>query len=105
MHICPSQPTQSRALWSIRTNLHTIPYDAGESTSIPPALPHRGTYSTTAKVPRRSIAKVRCNRRLHTYANRNLHSSKLFARPRPSNTAYHMMVERRHLYFLLCLIG
>src|SRR6056300_274630 len=105
MHICPSQPTQSRALCSPKAFLHTIPYDGGESTSIPPALPHRGTSSTTAKVPRRSIAKVRCNRRLHTYANRNLHSSKLFARPRPSYTPYHMMVESRPLYLLLCLIG
>src|SRR6056300_949333 len=41
---------------------HTIPYDGGESTSIPPAVPHHDTSSTTATVvPRRPIAKLRCN--------------------------------------------
>ena len=89
----------------MRTNLHTIPYDGGESTSKPPALPHLGTSSTTATVPRRSIANRRCNRRLHMYANRNLHSSKLFRRSGPTYTPYHMMVESRPLYLLLCLIG
>src|SRR5210317_599294 len=87
------------------TNLHTIPYGGGESTSIPPALPHRGTSSTTATVPRRSIPELRCSHRLHTYANRKLRSSKLFRRSRPTYTPYHMMAESRPLYLLLCLIG
>src|SRR6056300_480181 len=83
----------------------TIPYDGGESTSIPPALPHRGTSSATATVPRRSIANRHVKRRLHRCANRKLHSSKLFGRSGLSYTPYHMMVESRPLYLLLCLIG
>src|SRR6056300_758379 len=66
--------------------LHTIPYDGGESTSLPPALPHRGTSSTTATVPRQSIANRHVNRRLHMYANRKLRSSKLFELSGPSYT-------------------
>ena len=79
-------------------------YDGGESTSIPPVWPHQITSSTTATVPRRSIAKVRCNRRLHMSANRKLHSSKLFCRSGPTYTPYHMMVESRPPNLLLCLI-
>src|SRR6056300_1650730 len=85
--------------------LHTIPYDGGESTSITPGSPHQSAASTTLTVPRRSIANRRCNRRLHMCANRKLHSSKLFRRPGPTYTPYHMMVESRPLYLLLCLIG
>src|SRR5210317_2134287 len=84
---------------------HTIPYEGGESTSIPPASPHEGTSSTTATVPRRSIANRHVKRRLHTYANRKTGSSKLFGRSGPIYTPYHMMVESRPLYLLLCLIG
>ena len=47
---------RQQALSPIRTNLHTIPYGGGDSTSIPPALAHRGTFSTTATVPRLTIA-------------------------------------------------
>src|SRR5210317_198641 len=83
---------------------HTIPYDGGESTSIPPALANQGTSSTTATVPRRSIAKLRCIRRLHMCANRKLRSSKLFDPSGPSYTPYHMVVESRPLYLLLWLI-
>ena len=32
----------------IGTNLHTIPYDGGESTSTPPVCPHHDASSTTA---------------------------------------------------------
>ena len=64
-------------------------------------LPIQGTSSTTVTVPRRSIAKVRCIRRLHMSANRKLHSSKLFGPSEPSYTPYHMMVESRPLYLLL----
>src|SRR6056300_1282364 len=88
----------------MRTNLHTIPYDGGESTSIPPALPHLGTSSTTATVPRPSIANRHCNRRLHRYANRKLRSSKLFERSGPSYTPYHMMAESRPLHLLFRLV-
>src|SRR6056300_1889188 len=88
----------------MRPFLHTIPYDGGESTSIPPVLANQGTSSTTVTVPRRSIANRHVNRRLHMCANRKLHSSKLFDRPGPSYTPYHMMAERRSLYHLLCLI-
>src|SRR6056300_893018 len=49
-------------------------------------------------VPRRSIAKLRCNRRLHMRANRKSGSSKLFGRSGPTYTPYHMMVESRPLY-------
>ena len=76
----------------------------GESTSKPPDLPHQSTYSTTMTVPRRSIAKVRCNRRLHTYAKRKSGSSKLFRRSGPTYTPYHMMVESRPPNLLICLI-
>jgi hypothetical protein len=58
---------------------------------------------TTATVPRRSIAKFRCIRRLHMWANRKLHSSKLFGPSEPSYTPYHMMVESRPLYLLIGL--
>ena len=51
------------------------------------------------------LLKARCNRRLHMYANRKLHSSKLFGRSGPTYTPYHMMAESRPLYLLLCLIG
>ena len=61
------------------SNLHTIPYDGGESTSKPLDSPHQNASSTTATVPRRSIANRHVKRRLHhIYANRKLHSSKLF---------------------------
>src|SRR6056300_722624 len=103
--MCQSQTRQWQALWPSRTNLHTIPYDGGESTSKPPALPHRSTSSTTATVPRRSIAKLRCNHRLHTYANRKSGSSKLFGRAGPNYTPYNMELQSRPANLLLCLIG
>src|SRR6056300_152467 len=80
-----------------------MPYDGGESTSIPPAPPRQGTSSTTVTVPRRSIANRHVNRRLHMCANCKLHSSKLFERSGPSYTPYHMMAESRPLYLLLRL--
>src|SRR5210317_2162698 len=80
--------------------LHTIPYDGGESTSIPPVSPSQDASSTTATVPRRSIANRHVNHRLHRYANRKLRSSKLFERSGPSYTPYHMMAESRPLYLL-----
>ena len=69
-------------------------------------MSHHDTSSTTATVPRRSIAKLRCNRRLHMlYANRKSGSGKLFGRSGPTYTPYHTMVESRPLYhLLLCLI-
>src|SRR5210317_350686 len=57
------------------------------------------------QVPRRSTANRHVKRRLHRYANRKLHSSKLFGRSGPTYTPHHMMVESRPLYLLLCLIG
>ena len=88
----------------IRTNLHTIPYDGGESTSIPPDLPHQTASSTTATVPRRSIANRHVKRRLYMYANRKSGGSKLFRRAGPTYTPYHMMVESRPPYLLNHLI-
>src|SRR5210317_1535982 len=84
--------------------LHTISYDGGESTSIPPVSPSQDASSTTATVPRRSIANRHVNRRLHMYANRKLRSSKLFERSGRSYTPYHMMAESRHLYLLFRLV-
>src|SRR5210317_597333 len=84
--------------------LHTIPYGGGESTSIPPASPHKNLSSTTATVPSPSIAKVRIIRRLHMSANRKSGMSKLFEPPWPSYTPYHMVAESRPLYLLLRLI-
>src|SRR6056300_1184425 len=60
--------------------------------------------STTATVPRRSIANRHVNRRLHRYANHKLRSSKLFERSGPSYTPYHMMAESRPLYLLFRLV-
>src|SRR5210317_1171597 len=82
---------------------HTIPNGGGESTSIPPALANQGTSSTTATVPRRSIAIRHVNRRLRRCANRKLRSSKLFDPSGPSYTSYHMVVESRPLYLLFRL--
>ena len=87
----------------LRTNLHSIPYD-GESTSIPPDSPHKTTASTTATVPRPSIANRHVKRRLHICAKRKSGSSKLFRRSGPTYTPYHMMVESRPLYLLIRLI-
>src|SRR5210317_1081950 len=83
--------------------LHTIPYDGGESTSIPPESRPECTSSTSVTVPRRSIANRHVNRRLHICANRKLHSSKLFERSGPSYTPYHMMTDSRPLYLLFRL--
>ena len=88
------QPTHHTIRWW-RVDLYTSCYH----------MPHHDTSSTTATVPRRSIAKLRCNRRLHImYANRKSGSSKLFGRSGPTYTPYHTMVESRPLYLLLCLI-
>src|SRR6056300_29888 len=84
--------------------LHTIPYGGGESTSIPPVSPSQDASSTTATVPRPSIANRHVNRRLHMYANRKLRSSKLFERLGPSYTPYHMVAESRSLYLLFRLV-
>src|SRR6056300_1241046 len=84
--------------------LHTIPYDGGESTSIPPVSPSQDASSTTATVPRRSIANRHVNRRLPMCANRKLRSSKLFDLLVPSYTPYHMMAENRPLYLLFRLV-
>ena len=66
-----------------------------------------GTSSTTATVPRRSIAnRTRCQSS-STYMScqsQITRSSKLFGRSGPTYTPYHMMVESRPLYLLLCLI-
>src|SRR5210317_1032317 len=66
--------------------LHSLPYDGGESTSIPPVSPIQDASSTTATVPRPSIANRHVNRRLHTYAHRKVRSSKLGERLGPSYT-------------------
>src|SRR6056300_375896 len=88
----------------MRHSFNIIPYDGGESTSIPPVLANQGTSSTTVTVPRRSIANRRVNRRLHMCANRKLRSSKLFERLGTSYTPYHMLAESRPLYLLLRFI-
>jgi hypothetical protein len=44
------------------------------------------TSSTSVTVPRRSIAKLRCNRRLHMCANRKLGMSEEFGQSEPSYT-------------------
>src|SRR6056300_1000129 len=70
---------------------------------VPLALPHWGTSPTTVTVPCRSIANLRCIRRLNTYANRKLRSSKLFGPSEPSYTPYHIVAESRPLYLLFGL--
>ena len=107
LHMCANRKLHSSELFDRSGPTYTSyhKYDGGESTSIPPALPHRGTSSTTATVPRRSIANRHVKRRLHMYASRKSGSSKLFRRSGPTYTPYHMMVESRPLYLLLCLIG
>src|SRR6056300_1619631 len=80
-----------------------MPYHGGESTSIPPVSPIQDASSTTATVPRPSIANRHVNRRLHMYANRKLRNSKLFDPSGPFYTPYHIMVESRPLYLLFRL--
>src|SRR5210317_108431 len=82
---------------------HTIWWWRVDLYHIPPASPHQTTSLTTATVPCRSIANRHVKRRLHMYANRKLRSSKLFDPLGPSYTPYHMVVESRPLYLLLCL--
>src|SRR6056300_1275403 len=83
---------------------HTIPYHmVVESRPIPPVSPIQDASSTTATVPRPSIANRHVNRRLHMYANRKLRSNKLFERAGPSYTPYNMMAENRPLYLLFRL--
>src|SRR5210317_1048649 len=103
-YVSQTHITQHQAISTLAAFLHTIPYDGGESTSIPPASPHDGTSSTTATVPRPSIANRHVKRRLHKYAIRKSGSSKLFGRSGPTYTPYHMMVESRPLYLLLRLM-
>ncbi len=72
---------------------------------VPPVSPIQDASSTTATVPRRSIANRHVNRRLHMYANRKSGMSKLFEPPWPSYTPYHMVAESRPLYLLIRLIN
>src|SRR5210317_1500175 len=103
-YVSQTHITQHQAISTITAFLHTIPYDGGESTSIPPASPHEGTSSTTATVPSPSIANRHVKRRLHICDNRKSGSSKLFRRSGPTYTPYHMMAESRPLYLLLRLM-
>src|SRR6056300_1739809 len=84
--------------------LHTIPYDGGESTSIPPVSPSQDASSTTATVPRISLANRDVNRRLHMGTTRQCRSSKLVERSGTSYTPYHMKAESRPLYLLFRLV-
>src|SRR6056300_1258803 len=84
--------------------LPAVPSSGRESTSIPPVSPSQDASSTTATVPRLSIANRHVNRRLHRYANRKLRSIKLFERSGPSYTPYHMMAESRPIYLLFRLV-
>src|SRR6056300_373759 len=105
VYICVPIANQTVAsCFAEQDHLHTLPYDGGESTSIPPASPHQNSSSTTATVPSPSIANRHVKRRLHMYANCKSGSSKLFLRTGPTYTPYHMMVESRPLYLLLRLM-
>src|SRR6056300_1703070 len=105
LHRYAKRKLRSSKLFELSGPSYTpIPYDGGDSTSIPPVSPIQDASSTTATVPRRSIANRHVNRRLHRYTNRKLRSSKLFERLGPSYTPYHMMAESRPLYPLLRLI-
>src|SRR5210317_472830 len=74
------------------------------STSIPTGPTHLSAYSTTATVPRRSIANRHVNRRLHMCAKRKSRSSMSLGPAGPSYTPYHMMAESQPLYLLFRLI-
>ena len=50
------------------------------------------------------LANCTTEGRLHMCAIRKLHSSKLFGRPGPTYTPYHMVAESRPLYLLIRLI-
>src|SRR6056300_1741336 len=92
LHMYASRKLRSSKLFERSGPSYTpIPYDGGESTSLPPVSPIRDASSTTATIPSPSIANRHVNRRLHMYANRKLRSSKLFERSGPSYTPYHMM--------------
>src|SRR6056300_1022469 len=84
--------------------LPAVPSSGRESSSTPPVSPSQDASSTTATVPRLSIANRHVNRRLHRYANRKLRSSKLFERSDPSYTPYHMSADHRPLYLLFRLV-
>ena len=87
--MCANRKLHSSELFGRSGPTYTpYPYDGGESTSVPPASPHLGTSSTTATVPRRSIANRRVIRRLYMCAKRKLHSSELFGRSGPTYTPY-----------------
>src|SRR6056300_212017 len=64
----------------------------------------RAHFSTTATVPRRSIANRHSIRRLHMCAKRKFSMSEQFEQAEPSYTPYHMMAESRPLYLLLRLL-
>ena len=105
LHMCSNRKfSMSEQFEANGTFLHTIPYDGGDSTSIPPALPHKNAYSTTATVPRPSIANRHSIRRLHMCANRKFSMSEQFEQAEPSYTPYHMMAESRPLYLLIRLL-
>ena len=103
--MCANRKLHSSELFGRAGPTYT-PYHigGGESTSIPPDLPHQITSSTTATVPSPSIANRHVIRRLHMCAKRKLHSSELFGRAGPTYTPYHMVAESRALYLLICLI-
>ena len=105
LHMCANRKLHSSELFGRAGPTYT-PYHigGGESTSIPPDLPHQITSSTTATVPSPSIANRHVIRRLNMCANRKLHSSELFGRAGPTYTPYHMVAENRPLYLLICLI-
>src|SRR5210317_1266085 len=105
LNICAKPQIQhERAICACKSIPHAFPSDVGESTSIPPASPHPGTFSTTATVPRRSIANRHSIRRLHMCANRKFSMSEQFEQAEPSYTSYHMMAETQPLYLLLRLM-
>src|SRR5210317_1474834 len=98
LHMYANRKLRSSKLFERSGPSYTpIPYDGGESTSLPPVSPIQDASSTTATIPSPSIANRHVNRRLHMYANRKLRSSKLFERSGPSYTPYHMMAESRPL--------
>ena len=104
LHMSANRKSDSSKLFGRSGPTYTPYHMMVESRPLSPALSHRGTSSTTTTVPRRSIANRHVKRRLHVYANRKLHSSKLFERSGPSYTPYHIMAESRPLYLLIRLV-
>jgi hypothetical protein len=89
LHMCANRKLRSSKLFDLSGPSYTPYHMMAESRPLYLLLRLiQDTSSTTATVPRPSIANRHVNRRLHMCANRKFRSSKLFDRSGPSYTPY-----------------